>query len=72
VTDSNFRKLVEDESTPWMLGPLSGGFFGIVLGVMADTIAEGMGAAVRMPWLLEPLSPPDILPFGGTERALPR
>jgi len=68
----HFRKFVEDESTSWLLGPLSGGFVGVVLGVMADTIAEGMGAAVRMPWLLEPLSPPDVLPFVGKERRLPR
>jgi hypothetical protein len=68
----SFRNLVEEESPPWLLGALSGGFVGVVLGLMADTIAEGMGAAVRMPWLLEPLSPPDILPFVGKERKLPR
>jgi hypothetical protein len=67
-----FRELVEAESPPWLLGELSGAFEGVILGLMADTIAEAMGAAVRMPWLLEPLSPPDVLPFIGSERRLPR
>jgi len=67
-----FREFVEQESPPWLLGELSGAFVGIVFGLMADTVAEGMGAAVRMPWLLEPLSPPDVLPFIGNERRLPR
>lgn len=67
-----FRELVEAECPPWLQGILSAGWVGVVFGLMADTIGEAMGAAVRMPWLLEPLSPPDILPFVGKERNLPR
>jgi len=51
---------------------LSAGWFGVLHGLTGDLLAQAMSDAVRMPWLLDPKSPDDVLPFVGNERGLPR
>lgn len=51
---------------------LSSGWFGVLNALTGNLIAEGMGIALRMPWLLEEESPDDVLPLVGAERGMPR
>jgi hypothetical protein len=67
-----FRGFLESISPSWLLGDLSGAFVGVVFSQVADTLAEGMSLAVRMGWLLDPDSPPDVLPMIGQERGMQR
>lgn len=68
----NWREFIAQVCNSWLLGPLSTGFVGVVLGITGDTAEEGMSEGVKMPWLLEPTSPPDALPLIGSERRMPR
>jgi hypothetical protein len=67
-----FREWIESISPSWLLGDLSGAFVGVVFSQVADTLAEGMSLAVRMGWMLDPESPPDVLPLIGQERGMQR
>lgn len=72
MASESYIDYVEELSAPWMLGDLSAGWFGVLAGVVADTVAEGFSLALKMPWLLDPESPDDVLPLIGAERRLPR
>jgi hypothetical protein len=69
---SNFRDLVESISPKWMQGELSAGWWGVLVGVVADTAAEGWSLVVRSAWLLDEESPDDTLPLHAEERRMPR
>lgn len=66
------RRLVEDNSGPWMLGEFAAGFFGVLFGLGGDLVNESLAACLRMPWLAEKKSPDDVLPLVGIERRMPR
>lgn len=67
-----FRRLVEDNSGPWMLGPLAAGWFGVLFSLAGDATATALKLTLRMPWLADPSSPDDVLPLIGKERRMPR
>jgi hypothetical protein len=51
-------------------GQLAERFWGVVVGLTGDLFAEAMRLALRMPWLLDPESPDDVLPLIGAERRI--
>jgi hypothetical protein len=67
-----FREFLRDSVPDWLSGDLSGPFVQTVLGVAADTYAQGMAIAHRMGWLLDEESPNDTLPLFAIERRMPR
>lgn len=68
----NFRDYVASVLPRPFAAALSSGWFGILHGATGDQLAQGMSDAVRMPWLLDPKSPDDVLPMVGNERGIPR
>lgn len=66
------RRLIEDNSPSWASGDLGSGFFGVLFGLVGDSINTGLALCLRMPWLAESTSPDDVLPLVGSERRMPR
>jgi hypothetical protein len=53
-------------------GDRGGGFLGVLIGYVGDTVFEALSTAPKMAWLREPTSPDDVLPLVGDERRMPR
>jgi len=63
---NTFVRELARRSPAWMVGTPENGqlaerFWGVVLGLTGDLFAEAMRLALRMPWLLDPESPDDVL-----------
>lgn len=69
---ATFTDLVERWSCPDMKADLASGFFGVLVGIVADTHQEAATLACRMHLLDDPQSPDDILPLIGEDRRLGR
>ncbi len=67
----NFREWVASISAPWLQGKYSAPYVGVVLSLTADLASAGLRQVLRMPWLLDPESPDDVLPLIGKERRMP-
>ncbi len=68
----NFRDYIAGLLPRPFADELGQGWFGVIFGLTGDTLAQGMSDAVRMPWLRDPTSPDDVLPFIGNERGMLR
>jgi hypothetical protein len=69
---ANFRDYVARLLPSSFSGELGAGWFGVLCGLTGDLIAQGITDAVRAPWLKDPKSPDDVLPFIGNERGMIR
>jgi hypothetical protein len=67
-----FTDLVERWSNSDMKAERAAAFFGVLVGVLADTHQEAATLCCRMPLLDDPNSPDDILPVIATDRMLER
>lgn len=71
--EGTYRFFLEQFKSPgYMRTPISSGFFGVVFGMTADEAVESWMLACRMPLLLDPQSPDDVLPYIAEDRRLPR
>lgn len=69
---ATFKDLVERWSSSDMKEPLAAGFFGVLVGIVADTHQETATLAAGMHLLNNPDSPDDVLPIIAKDRRLPR
>lgn len=69
---TTFREAVLGSSPAWLRQSLSGGWMGVVWGLMADGVAHGQTIGARMGMIRDSASTEDVLGFFGEERGLPR
>lgn len=68
----NFRDYVASVLPRPFAASLSAGWFGVLHGLTGDMLAQSFSDSLRMPWLRDPKSPDDVLPFIGNERGIQR
>lgn len=67
-----FLEWVESWSPAHFSGELSAGWFGVLIGLRGNLLAECSRLVLVGPWLSHPDSPDDILPLVGAEYRMPR
>lgn len=69
---NNFLGFVDGIQPAQLSGPHAERFFGLYHGVSFDLFAELLRFTVHAPWLRDPESPDDVLPYIAAERTLPK